>query len=172
MNQIVKAIKERQLVIFAGAGISKDAGLPDWVGFGCQLYERLSHRISENYKDMAKQLLCNKQTIPNGIDFLFNFATRLDVGNEIREKARKAITSRTQRLSFAQEYKEASQEVIAEIDSHLGEKIKVLEKQLADTEKNSSEEVSHLKQEIENLKTQLKRRKRNKERHQKRHKRK
>lgn len=85
MEQIARAIKERQLVVFAGAGISKDAGLPDWVELGCQLYERLLSRIPENSKDVAKQLLCNKENIPNGMDFLFNFVARLDVGNEIRD---------------------------------------------------------------------------------------
>lgn len=85
MDQIVRAIKERRLVIFAGSGISKDAGLPDWVELGCQLYERLSSRIPENSKDVARQLLADKETIPIGIDFIFKFVTRLDVGNDIRE---------------------------------------------------------------------------------------
>lgn len=87
MEQIARAIKERQLVVFAGAGISMDADLPDWLGLGEQLYKRLSsnNKIPEDSKEIARQLLSKKETFPTGIDFLNSFISRFDIGNELRE---------------------------------------------------------------------------------------
>lgn len=85
MEQLAQAIKERRLVVFAGAGVSTDAGLPDWQELGNQLYQRLSYKLMEDDKDIAKRLLTNKTDIPTGIDFLCDHnISRLDIGNELR----------------------------------------------------------------------------------------
>ena len=69
MKEIVDAINSRRCVVFAGAGISQDAGLPNWLNFGKQLCERLitAGKISSEYHPAINSLTTKKENIPAAI---------------------------------------------------------------------------------------------------------
>ncbi len=87
MKEIVDVIKNRRCVVFAGAGISQDAGLPSWLDFGKQLCERLikAGKIPSDYHAAITSLVVKKETIPAAIDMLLAGGRRTDVVAEIRE---------------------------------------------------------------------------------------
>ncbi len=53
MKQIVQAIKDKQCIIFAGAGLSRNAGLPDWLGLARQLYNKLKEKGFLSNEDLS-----------------------------------------------------------------------------------------------------------------------
>ena len=72
MDQIIEAIGKQRCIIFAGAGISCTAGLPDWLGLGQQLCDKLiekSHISKEDFLQI-EPLVRRKETIPVAIDLI------------------------------------------------------------------------------------------------------
>src|SRR3989344_2977811 len=87
MKEIVDAITKGRCVVFAGAGISQDAGLPNWLDFGKQLCERLikAGKISSDYHAAIRSLVAKKETMPAAIDILLAGGRRTDVVAELRD---------------------------------------------------------------------------------------
>lgn len=90
MKEIVDAIRNNCCVIFAGAGISKTAGLPDWIGLADKLYRKLLDRgrIRAPYKDVIADLLAKDDSINHVLpimEMILQGARRIDVAGELRE---------------------------------------------------------------------------------------
>ncbi|MBI4303078.1 MAG: SIR2 family protein [Chloroflexi bacterium] len=85
MREMVDSITSQRCVIFGGAGISCDAGLPNWQG----LAQRLSTELQKEGKLKAEHcvlidaLLKNNDAGP-AIDFIVNNSRRVDVVNVLR----------------------------------------------------------------------------------------
>ncbi|MBI2848542.1 MAG: SIR2 family protein [Chloroflexi bacterium] len=86
MQQIVDALTDRKCVVFAGAGISRDAGLPDWQGLGQQLRDELKKegKVPTWCEDPLGNLLQEKETVPKAIDLIVSNIRREDVVQALR----------------------------------------------------------------------------------------
>ena len=87
MQEIVDAVRNRTCVVFGGAGISRDAGLPSWFGLATQLYDRLNANghVPEEYQSAIGPLIKNNATFRPGLDMLLSVVRRSDVAKELRE---------------------------------------------------------------------------------------
>ena len=85
MQQIVDSITNQRCVIFAGAGISCDAGLPDWQGLAQRLSDELQKegKLKAEHGALIDLLLKNKEAAP-AIDFIVNISRRVDVVQALR----------------------------------------------------------------------------------------
>lgn len=86
MEEVVRAIMGNSCVLFAGAGVSCDAGLPDWLGLGTQLYDRLNSKnlLPEDSKRLVSSQL-TKESIQRAIDLLLTLVNRSYVATELRD---------------------------------------------------------------------------------------
>ena len=65
MKEIIEAIKKKRCILFAGAGVSRNAGLPDWLGLGQQLCDKLEEMqlISKDELSYIEPLAKRRETI-------------------------------------------------------------------------------------------------------------
>ena len=87
MVELAQAIRNKSCVVFAGAGISRDAGLPDWLGMANQLFEGLNGRglVPHQYPEIIRKLVSDRETFQVGLDTLINVVRRNEVAAELRE---------------------------------------------------------------------------------------
>ncbi len=85
--EIVQAIKDKSCVVFAGAGISRDAGLPDWLALATELYERLKAKghIPEVLQGTIGQLVSSRETFQIGLDNIAMVTRRSELATVLRE---------------------------------------------------------------------------------------
>jgi len=86
MQQIVDAIRNKTCVLFAGAGLSRDAGLPDWLGFCQRLKEELSRdgKLPPDCLSVLNTLLAERARVPLAIELILGVARRTDVVRAVR----------------------------------------------------------------------------------------
>ncbi|MCX5720602.1 MAG: SIR2 family protein [Nitrospirae bacterium] len=86
MQDIVRAIANRTCVIFAGAGLSRNAGLPSWLELITHLVQTLSQngKIAEAYLATIN-LLLNDKRLPECMDLLLMATNRKDILLLLRE---------------------------------------------------------------------------------------
>jgi len=84
-DDIVEALANRSLVLFAGAGIVRDAGLPDWPGLGMALKEELvKHgRLPPEYVRLIDPLL-EQQQVQKALELMLLNAPRKEIVQIIR----------------------------------------------------------------------------------------
>jgi len=87
IGQIVKAIKENRCVVFAGAGVSCHAGLPDWHNLTKKLYEGLNAKdlISQEFHSTISALLLNRDNVLKVMEILLLASNRKHVTSELRD---------------------------------------------------------------------------------------
>ncbi|MBM2832226.1 MAG: hypothetical protein HW414_1278 [Dehalococcoidia bacterium] len=63
MEQIAEAAAKRELVVFAGAGVSCDAGLPNWLGLAQRLLDKLKEegKVPSEYVPLIESLSRNQK---------------------------------------------------------------------------------------------------------------
>lgn len=86
MQEVVEAIRSGRCVIFCGAGVSLDAGLPDWLGLTSELYKRLAEKskIASEYRPIIEQKIGKKQII-EALELIMLEVSRKDVVAELRQ---------------------------------------------------------------------------------------
>src|SRR3990170_3720559 len=74
MEPIADAVANDTCILFAGAGLSRDAGLPDWVGFGLKLKEELGHngKLPPDCLSAVTALLGQRERVPAAIDLMLS----------------------------------------------------------------------------------------------------
>jgi len=97
MKEIIEAIKEKRCILFAGAGVSRNAGLPDWLDLGQQLCDKLREMqlISKEQLSYIEPLAKQRETIPIAVDAIYSSVTRqkmCEVLNNILQPRRKSST--------------------------------------------------------------------------------
>jgi len=87
MEEIVESLRERRCVLFGGAGLSLDAGLPDWAGLARKLEETLSDKgkLAEDCLPAIRTLLEHRERAPAAIDLMLSVARRSDISQAVRE---------------------------------------------------------------------------------------
>jgi len=100
MRQIVEAIKNKRCVIFAGAGLSRNAGLPDWFGLAQELCNKLKEKTLLCGEDLSpiEPLLKGAQTIPMAFDLIQTKIRRPDMCEAMREILEPKVSSRVHRI--------------------------------------------------------------------------
>jgi hypothetical protein len=78
MREIIEAMEKKRCILFAGAGVSCSAGLPDWLGLGQQLCDKLEEMqlISRDELSHIGPLTKQRETIPIAMDALYSKVTR------------------------------------------------------------------------------------------------
>lgn len=101
MKQIVEAIKNKRCVIFAGAGLSRNAGLPDWFGLAKELCNKLKekHYLSEeDISNIEPFLKRKRQTIPMALDLIHAKVGRPIMCEALREILEPKVSSRVHEI--------------------------------------------------------------------------
>jgi NAD-dependent SIR2 family protein deacetylase len=101
VKQIVEAIKNKRCVIFAGAGLSRNAGLPDWFGLAKELCNKLKekHYLSEEDISNIEPFLRRKQQIiPMALDLIHAKVGRPIMCETLREILEPKVSSRVHEI--------------------------------------------------------------------------
>ena len=84
-DDIVEALANRRLVLFTGAGIVRDAGLPDWNGLGALLKDELLQegKLPKEYL-IPIELALGKEQVRKAIDMMLVEVPRRDMVRTLR----------------------------------------------------------------------------------------
>jgi len=84
-DDIVEALANRRVVLFAGAGIVRDADLPDWTGLGMALKDELlkQSRLPSEYVSLI-DLLLKKQQVQKAMELMLFDVPRKDIVQILR----------------------------------------------------------------------------------------
>jgi len=86
LEEIADAIRSRTCVLFAGAGASRDAGLPDWLDMGRRLRDSLvdQAKLPTEYVNLVTPLLEAKDKLPLALEIILSVVPRKDVAQALR----------------------------------------------------------------------------------------
>jgi len=87
LEQIADAIRARRCVLFAGAGTSRDAGLPDWLDMAHRLKDSLVRqaKFPTEFIGTLEPLLKDKDSLPLAFEVMLGYVQRKDVAQALRE---------------------------------------------------------------------------------------
>jgi hypothetical protein len=85
-EQVAQAIAGRKCVLFAGAGVSRDGGLPDWLDMARRLKDALVEqaKLPTKYVEFVTTLLETKDNLPLALEIILGVVPRKDVAKALR----------------------------------------------------------------------------------------
>jgi len=77
MQQLIDALANHKCVLFAGSGVTRDAGLPDWAGLVRKLHVQLvkEGKLDSKYSSLITDFYESRRLVP-AIDMIMNLARR------------------------------------------------------------------------------------------------